>query len=139
LAASLTVALVGCSNASPAPKGWAPMPGASAAWSSGSGSSSQEYFYAKHRFGGTLQDLASQVTVDALTRNPGAKYGGNVPFAPCPGAAGLATLRRRDRTTLQVGFAVHDGYAVRVTYVRPVGTPPDPNVTQAMQNVLCSL
>jgi hypothetical protein len=139
LAAALFALLAACSNASPAPKGWQLMPGARAAWSYGSGSTAQEYFYTKAQFGGTLQDLASQVTVDALTHNPGAKYGGNVPFAPCPGAAGLATLRLGDRTTLQVGFAVHDGYSVRATYIRPSAMPADPNVTQAMQNVLCAI
>ncbi len=72
-------------------------------------------------------------------RHQGAKYGGSVPFAPCPGAAGVATFQLRDRTTLQEGFAVEDGYSIRTTYVRPAGTPIDPNVTQAMQNLLCSV
>jgi len=89
-------------------------------------------------FGGTLQDLASQVTIDALTRNPGAKLQGSNPFGPCPGAAGVATFRLANRRTLQAGFAVREGQAVRVTYIRPMGTPVDPNVLQAMQNVLCT-
>jgi hypothetical protein len=133
------VALIACSSASPAPKGWQPMPGASAAWSSGSGTTTQEYLYVKQKFAGMLPDLASQVTIDALMHHPGAKYGGSIPFPPCPGAAGIATFHLRDRTTLQEGFAVHDGYSVRVTYLRPSPTAADPNVIQAMHDVLCSV
>jgi hypothetical protein len=138
LAAGPLALLVACSG-SPAPKGWEPMPGASGAWSRGIGATAQEYFYTKRKFGGMLQDLASQVTIDGLMHHSGAKYRGSIPFAPCPGAAGIATFQLRDRTTLQEGFAVRDGYSVRVTYIRPSGTPADPSVTQAMQDVLCAV
>ncbi len=101
LAAIPLVLLVACGGgeSSAAPKDWKPMPGASDAWSNGSGSSVQEYHYARKPFAGTLSDLASTVTIDALLRHRGAKSSGNAPFAACPGLAGVAslrTLRRRD-------------------------------------------
>ncbi len=113
------------------------MPGASAAWSSGSGSTAQEYFYAKRKFGGTLQDLASQVTIEALMQHHGAKFRGSLPFAPCPGAAGVATFTLPGGETLAEGFTVGNGQEVRTTYVRPRGAPADPNVGAAMQSALC--
>jgi hypothetical protein len=139
LAVATLASLPACTTASPAPKGWQPVPGASGAWSSGSGPNGQQYVYSKKRFAGMLPDLASQVTINALMQNRGAKFRGSVPFAPCPGAAGVATFQLRDRITLQEGFAVRNGEAVRVTYIRPSGTPVDPSVTQAMQNALCAL
>jgi hypothetical protein len=129
--------IVACSGSSPAPKGWQPVPGASGAWSTGSGPATQEYFYLKEKYAGVLSDLASQVTIDVLMRRHGARLRGSVPFAPCPGAAGVATFQLPDRTTLQEGFTVRDGQAIRVSYVRPAGTQVNPEVTQAMQDVLC--
>ncbi len=136
--AALTI-LAGCSTASTAPNGWRPIPGASAAWSNGSGAAAQEYYYTQKKFGGALQDLASQVTIEELLEHFGAKFRGSAPFAPCPGAAGVATFALAGRTTLQEGFAVRNGQAVRVRYTRPTGAPVDPSVAQAMQNALCAL
>ncbi len=139
LTLALLALLVACGRGgSPAsPKGWQPIPGASAAWSSGSGSTVQRYFYTKRKFGGTLQDLASQVTIEALMHHRGAKFHGSVPFAPCPGSAGVAAFTLPDGKTLQEGFTVGNGQSIRTTYVRPSGTPSDPNVTEAMQSALC--
>jgi hypothetical protein len=139
LAIAPLAVLVACAAPSPGPRGWQPMPGASAAWSTGSGSMVQEYSYAKSAFGGSLQDLASQVTINALMQDRDAKFLGSLPFVPCPGAAGLATFRLRSGMTLQQGFSVSHGQAVRVTYIRPTGSPVDPNVLEAMQNALCAL
>jgi len=138
LAFSAIALLNACSGGSPAPKNWHAVTGTNGAWTLGGGSRAQEYRYGVASFGGTLQDLASQVTIDALTGNPGAKLQGSNPFGPCPGAAGVATFRLANRRTLQAGFAVRDGRAVRVSYVRPTGTPVDPDALQAMQNVLCT-
>ncbi len=138
LAAALAL-LAACAAGSDAPKGWQPIPGASAAWSSGSGSAAQKYFYSQKQFGGALQDLASQVTIEELLSHRGAKFRGGLPFGPCPGAAGVATFQLSDHTTLQEGFAVRNGQAVRVTYIRPTGAPVDPSVLQAMQTALCTL
>jgi hypothetical protein len=99
----------------------------------------QEYSYTQKQFAGALQDLASQVTIEELLAHRGATFHGSLPFAPCPGAAGLATFLLTDHTTVQVGFALRRGQAVRTTYVRPAGAPVDPRVTQAMQTALCTL
>ena len=139
MALAVLADLAGCSAASTAPNGWRPIPGASAAWSSGSGAAAQEYYYTQKKFGGALQDLASQVTIEELLQHHGAKFRGSVPFAPCPGAAGVATFAFAGRTTLQEGFAVRHGQAVRVIYIRPTGAPVDPSVAKAMQSVLCAL
>ena len=138
LALTAIVLLSSCGGKeSPAPANWQPIPGARDAWSHGAGSLAQEYRYQSTAFEGGLQDLASQVTIDALTRNRGAKLQGSNPFADCPGAAGVATFRIAGGKTLQEGFAVRQGQAVRVAYTRPAGTPIDPNVVQAMRSVLC--
>lgn len=113
------------------------MPGASAAWTSGSGAKAQEYRYLQRPFGGALQDLASSVTVDVLLHQRGAKLEGSVPFTPCPGTAGVATFALREGRTLEEGFAARDNRAVQTTYLRPSGTPADPAVIAAMQNALC--
>lgn len=113
------------------------MPGASDAWSNGSGPIVQRYSYARKKFGGTLQDLASQVTIETLMLHRGAKFRGSAPFAPCPGSAGVATFTLPGGATLQEGFAVGNGQSIRTTYTRPRAAPSDPNVSAAMQNALC--
>jgi hypothetical protein len=128
-----------CTGASPGPKGWQPVAGESNTWANGSTTNRQEYSFDVGAFGGALSDLASRVTIDSLMRYHGARLQGSVPFAPCPGAAGVATFRLVGGATLQVGFAVRDGRAVRTRYFRPTGTPVDPNAVQAMQTTLCAL
>lgn len=113
------------------------MPGASAAWTSGSGATAQEYRYVQREFGGTLQDLASSVTIDVLLHHRGAKLQASVPVTACPGTAGVATFALPGGKTLEEGFAARDNRAVQTTYLRPTGTPADPAVTAAMQSSLC--
>ena len=134
-----TSVLAACTAASPAPKGWQAVPGAANTWTSGSGANHQEYSYDQSAFGGSLKDLASRVTIDALLRYRGARLLGSVPFGPCQGAAGVATFRLAGGDTLQRGFAVRNDRAVQTRYLRPTGAPVDPNVDQAMQAVLCAL
>ena len=129
--------LAACSSASPAPKGWTPVPGGKNLWSTGSGAERQEYSYSSQTFPGQLSDLSSRVTIDVLLKSRGARLRSSNPLAPCPGAAGLATFSLAGERVLQVGFAVADGQAVRVTYVRPASAPADPNVAAAMQSALC--
>jgi hypothetical protein len=129
--------LAACSGASPAPKGWTLAAGSNNTWVRGGGAGRQQYSYVREAYSGSLTDLASQVTVDVLTRYSGAKLQGSVPFEPCPGLAGVARFSLRGATRLEVGFAVHDAAAVRTAYLRPAATQPDPNVTAAMQYVLC--
>jgi hypothetical protein len=112
------------------------MPGASAAWTSG-GTNAQAYFYYRASFGGTLQDLASAVTINVLLHHRGARFKGSVPFTPCPGAAGVATFVLPSGETLEEGFTVRNGQEVRTTYIRPPGAPSDPNVADVMQSALC--
>ena len=133
------VLAAGCGHGGSAagPAGWQPMPGASAAWTSGSGPNAQEYRYVRRQFAGTLQDLASSVTIDVLLRNRGAKLQGSVPFAPCPGTAAVATFTLPGGKTLEQGFAARDNQSVQTAYVRPAGAAADPAVTAAMQSSLC--
>jgi hypothetical protein len=134
---TIFTALVACAHGgTPAPKGWQPVPGASAAWTSG-GTNAQRYFYTRTTFGGTLQDLASAVTINVLLHYRGARFRGSVPFTPCPGEAGIATFLLPDGGTLEEGFSVANGQSIRTTYIRPPGTGADPNVTEAMQTALC--
>jgi hypothetical protein len=132
------LAACGGGASSVAPKGWKPMPGASDAWSNGNGSSAQEYHYARKAFAGTLSDLASVVTIDALLRHRGAKSRGNLPFAACPGLAGVATFALPEAEILQEGFTVRNGFSVRISYSRPAGSQVDSNAAAAMQRALCS-
>jgi hypothetical protein len=113
------------------------MPGASAAWTSGSGTNVQEYRYARRQFSGTLQDLASSVTIDVLLKHRGARLQGSVPFEPCPGTAAVATFTLPGGKTLEQGFAARDNQSVQISYTRPAGTAADPAVRAAMQNSLC--
>jgi hypothetical protein len=113
------------------------MSGASAAWTTGTGANAQEYSYVRKQFNGTLQDLASAVTIDVLLRNRGAKLAGSAPFAPCPGTAAVATFIVPGGKTLEQGFATRDNLSVQTTYVRPSKAPADPAVTAAMQSSLC--
>jgi len=135
--ALIALVLTACSGASPAPKGWTAIPGSTDAWSQGRAAARQEYSYSRKRFAGALPDLASAVAIDVLLHNHGAKLRRSEPFAPCPGAAGVATVGLSGGKTLQEGFAVHDARAVRTVYTLPAAAPPDPNVQVAMQNVLC--
>jgi hypothetical protein len=84
-----------------------------------------------------LQDLASAVAIDVLLHNRGAKLRSSEPFAPCPGAAGVAMVALPGGQTLQEGFAARDALAVRTVYALPAAAQPDPKVQIAMQNVLC--
>jgi hypothetical protein len=135
--ALIALVLTACNGASAAPKGWTAVPGSTDAWSHGRGAAGQEYSYSRKRFMGTLPDLASAVAIDVLLHNHGAKLRSSEPLAPCPGAAGVATVRLSGGKTLQEGFAVHDAWAVRTVYTRPAAAQPDPSVEAAMQNVLC--
>jgi hypothetical protein len=132
------IAACGGGESSAAPKDWKPMPGASDAWSNGNGGSAQEYHYTRKAFAGTLADLASVVTIDALLRHRGAKSSGSLPFAACPGLAGIATFALSDGGILQEGFTVRNGVSLRIGYSRPAGSQVDSNAAAAMQRALCS-
>jgi len=96
----------------------------------------QTYAYSKEPFGGTLQDLAQREIVDAALRKPGVKFVKSDVFQPCPGVAAVATFAGGGQT-LQDAFAVENGSAVVVRYVRPTAAPDDAAALAAMQRVLC--
>lgn len=139
LLATAALLLAACSGDSNAPKGWQPVSGAAAAWSTGDGPNRQDYSVESAPFAGTLKDLASRVTIDELLRNHGAKLQGSLPYSRCPGAAGVATFTLASHSTLQEGFAVRNGRSIRTRYTRPGGAPPDPAIAPAMESALCAL
>lgn len=130
--------LTACGSPSLKPAGWQPIPGAKSGWTTGTGADTQIYLYASRSFGGTLQDLASQEAVNVLLRYRGAKFRGSEPFAPCPGAAGVATFRLEGSRVLQRGFAVQNAKAIETTYLRPAAAPVDAAATEAMKAALCA-
>jgi hypothetical protein len=130
--------LAACSSPSPQPSGWQPIPGATGGWTTGTGNNTQIYLYAKRSFGGTLQDLASQETINVLLRYHGARLLRSDPFGPCPGAAGVAAFKLAGGRILERGFSVQNGHAVEVTYLRPASAAPDGAASQAMKGALCA-
>jgi hypothetical protein len=134
-AALCAAALVACTTqASTAPAGWQPRPGASAAWTSGA----QQYSYAQRAYPGTLQDLASAEAVNVVMQHHGAKFQGSDIFQSCPGRAAVATFTLPGGQILQEAFAVQNDQAIVATYIRPQGTAVDPAVSTAMNGVLCT-
>jgi hypothetical protein len=138
LALLALAALAACNSPSPQPAGWQPIRGAQGGWTTGTGSNTQIYLYARRSFGGTLQDLASQETINVLLRYRGARFLRSDPFGSCPGAAGLATFKLQGARILERGFSVQNGHAVEVTYLRPASAPPDAAATAAMKGALCA-
>jgi hypothetical protein len=130
--------LAACSSPSPQPAGWEPIPGGKSGWTTGTGKSTQIYLYAKRSFGGTLQDLASQESINVLLRYRGARFLRSDPFGPCPGAAGVATFKLEGARILERGFSVQNGQAIEVSYLRPASAPPDAAATAAMKSALCA-
>lgn len=138
-AALLAVAaLAACASGggSPFPAGWQKQSGATATWVSGTGADRQTYAYSKEAFSGTLQDLAQREIVNAALRKPSVKFVKSDVFQPCPGVAAVATFAGSGQT-LQDAFAVENGSAVVVRYVRPTAARADPAALAAMQRVLC--
>jgi hypothetical protein len=139
IAASLVVA-AGCGHGgrAVAPAGWTPVPGATTAWTNGTGATAQEYRFAQQPFSGTMQDLASSITIDVLLHHHGAKLKGSVvPLAPCPGSAAVATFTLPTGETLEEGFAIRNNESIRTSYRRPTDASDDPGVLDAMRQALC--
>lgn len=134
-----TLLLSACTSPSPAPKDWHPIAGETDAWMTGSGTRLQEYRLTTAPFSGSLQDLASQVTIDVLTRHRGARWEGSTPFQSCPGAAGIARFRLPGERRLDEAFSVRRSHAVRIAYAHPAGMAGDPAALEAMKASLCTL
>jgi hypothetical protein len=87
---------------------------------------------------GTLQDLASQLTVDIVLSHRGAKFVSSTTFRPCPGIAALAHFTLGASRALDEAFAVIPGnQAVLVTYTHPRNRSISPAVRAAMEKALC--
>lgn len=91
--------------------------------------------------GGSLSDLASQVTTDTLLRHRGAKLRKAEPFPPCPGEAGEQTFTvpaAGGPTVLHVAFTVWNGTAKTASYQRPAKAPDDPAAMEALRRAVCT-
>lgn len=135
--ACAVAALAACGGGgSPAPAGWKQQSGTPATWVNGPPAAQQTYAYTKESFQGTLQDLAQREIVNVTLQNRGIKFVKSDVYAPCPGAAAVATFTGGGQTA-QDGFAVVGGSAVVVRYDRPATAPDDPAALAAMQRALC--
>lgn len=90
--------------------------------------------------GGSLSDLASQVTTDTLLRHRGAKLQKAEPFPPCPGEAGVQifALPGPAPAVLQVAFTQWNGTEKIATYQRPAKSPDDPSALDALRKTVCT-
>lgn len=61
----------------------------------------------------------------------------SLPFAPCPGEAGLATYRLPGGRVLEVAFSVNNGQDVIAQYERPAGVADAPAALTALQQAVC--
>lgn len=137
VATFLIAVLVACSFSSPHPQGWQPIQGSGGnGWAHGSGAEQQRFYFSRKPFVGTLHDLASQQAIDNVLKHRGSRLIASDPFGPCPAFAGVERFEYEHRI-LREGFAVQNGQAVLVTYIRPVNVPIDSSVTQAMKRTLC--
>lgn len=92
--------------------------------------------------GGSLSDLASQITTDTLLRHRGAKLQKAEPFPACPGEAGEQTFTipaaHGTAAVLRVAFTVWNGTAKTASYQRPVRAPDDPAAMEALRRTVCT-
>jgi hypothetical protein len=136
LGLAIAIVLAGCTSAPRGPSGWNAMPGSTTSWTLGTGAAQQQYSYERYPANGSLHDLASQEVINVLLHRPGARFRRSDPFAPCPGLAAIETFTW-GRRTLQEGFTVRNGQATVASYLRPNSVPPDPEVSHAMERLLC--
>lgn len=91
--------------------------------------------------GGTLSDLASQVTTDTLLRYRGAKLQKAEPFAPCPGEAGEQTFTipgRQGGAVLHVAFTQWNGTEKLAAYQHPAKASDDAAAMEALRKIVCT-
>lgn len=125
----------GASGGSVGPQGW--QRSADGSWVSPR-SKNDVFTTSNAPFDGTLKDLASQTTTDIVLRNH-ATYLKGLPFARCPGEAGLQTFSagRRGAQLLQVAFSVQNGRKMQATYLRSASEPDDPAAIDALAANVC--
>ena len=91
--------------------------------------------------GGSLSDLASQVTTDTLLRYRGAKLLKAEPFAPCPGEAGIQTFTvpgKAGPALLRVAFTQWNGTEKIASYERPAKASDDPAAMDQLKRTVCT-
>lgn len=133
----IVVALFGCSHsgAGAGPAGWTKV--SAGTWVHGAGSAQQRYTIASTTFNGSLQDLASQQTINVVLHERGARFVRSDPFPNCPGQAGVATFRS-PKAIIEDGFALQSSEAITILYQRPAAVAnPAPEVPAAMNATLC--
>lgn len=123
------------------PAGWLREAGPKATLWHKPGDPAQTFRVEKLAFTGSLKALASQTTTNILLQRPGSRFTKSVPFAPCPGEAGVLSFRDQlpdaKPGILEVGFSVQETGSILTFYLRPASTPEDPAVTGAMKDALC--
>ena len=102
----------------------------------------QVYTTVTKPYAGDLKSFASQVTIDTVLGQPGARLVSSLPFPGCPGSGGLAIYnlpKSIPASVLLVGFMVRDGSATTASYIRPASMRPDPGITAAMRSAICQV
>lgn len=91
-------------------------------------------------YDGTLKDLSTRLTIDAVLHEPRTKLERATTFEPCPGEAGLLIFRRSTTPpkAMEIAFTQWNGKAVSATYRGPAGAPPGDAVIAAMRSAVCS-
>lgn len=91
---------------------------------------------------GTLKDLASQVTENAVLSHKGAKLVQAVPYPSCPGEAGLQTFSvpspAGGDNVLRVAFTQWNGAALTASYQRPRSASDNQDALKAMTQTVCT-
>lgn len=92
---------------------------------------------------GTLKDVASTVSANAILQHPGAKFVSGIPFPGCPGEAGLQTFSLppgpgHGKERLQVAFTIWNGKALTSQYEGPVNERPSAQAMHAMLESVCT-
>jgi hypothetical protein len=140
LAAFSFVMLAACAGGGAAhPAGWTQA--SDGLWTRGD----QVYRTQTKPFSGTLKELASQETIDAVLRDPTLHLVKIVPYPDCPGLGGLmlfsgtgaAAHAASGPLTLLEGFVIRDSQATLITYSRPAALPADAGALRAMRSAIC--
>ena len=131
VAAFLCAWVSACASAPPHPAGWT-ADGASG-WTSGN----QHFLITTTPYGGTIKDLVSQETVNAVLRKR--RVTESILYPDCPGLGAILTIvQARPPLTIEEAFAIGETTATFVTYTRATGTPEDQATTKAMSAAICS-
>jgi hypothetical protein len=140
LAAFSFVMLAACvGSGSTHPAGWTQ--GNDGSWTRGN----QVYRTQTKPFNGTLKELASQETIDAVLRDPKLHLVKIVPYPDCPGLGGLmlfsgtgtAAHAASGPVTLLKAFVIRDSQATLITYSRPAALPADADALRAIRSAIC--